>query len=581
MNFDSLTALAVRRQLTTALLDGRVQRTLLPDQSSLGLEIYANGVAHQLLLCAEPGRARAHLVESKLKRGVDGASPLLLLLRKYVRGGRLTRIHQPPLERILTFEFSCYLSESDETGSVTLILETIGRQSNLILIDSAGRIMDSHRRVGPGMSRYRQIVPHLDYVSPPPVQRPPPSGLTPTDLQSLAAAKPDDPAWRILLDAAAGVSPLLARECLHRAGLHPLHPAAEVADWDPPLSALQDIVTAVDTGPPEAWLALLDGLPAAYAPYELTHYADRQPRPSISAAITEVISAPGAPTLVVDSDLRRALRRRLAEARRRAETKLVALRRSADQGREADILRESGELLLAHQTEIPTGATEIELNSIAIDLNPRLTPVQNAGAFFKRYKSARTAAKRTPLRLRKVELDLEFIEQIELDITLAAADPELRAIEAILAKTITDSVPSGKTRRRRRSAAPPGPREFDLDGFTVLVGRNATQNHAITFRQARPDDLWLHARGIPGAHVILHLAGQVVPDSVLTAAAGIAAFYSRAAADRNVEVDVTARKNVRPIRGAGPGQVTFRHERTLRVPPHDPESTSAAPPASV
>jgi predicted ribosome quality control (RQC) complex YloA/Tae2 family protein len=574
MNFDSLTALAVRRQLTTALLDGRVQRTILPDQSSLGLEIYANGAAHQLLLCAEPGRARAHLVESKLKRGVDGPSPLLLLLRKYVRGSRLTRIHQPPLERILTFEFSYYLSDSDETGSVTLILETIGRQSNLILIDSAGRIMDSHRRVGPGMSRYRQIVPHLDYVSPPPVARPPPADLTPTDLQVLATAKPTDPAWRILLDAAAGVSPLLARECVHRAGLPPLHPAAEVADWDPPLAALQDIVAAVESGPPQAWIALLDGLPAAYAPYELTHYADREMRPSISVAITEFVSASGAPTLVADSDLRRALRRRLAEARRRAGAKLVALRRSADQGREADLLRESGELLLAHQTEIPPGASEIELNSIAIALNPRLTPVQNAGAYFKSYKSARTAAERTPLRLRKVELDLEFIEQTELDLTLAATDPELRAIEEVLAKTTTDAVPAKRSRRRRRSAAaPPGPREFDLDGFTVLVGRNATQNHAITFRRALPDDLWLHARGIPGAHVILRLAGQVVPDSILTAAAGIAAFYSRAAADRHVEVDVTARKNVRPIRGAGPGQVTYRQERTFRVPPYDPEST--------
>ncbi len=574
MNFDSLTASAVRRQLTSALLDGRVQRTVLPDRHSLGLEIYANGVARQLLLCAEPGRARAHLVESKLKRGVDGASPLLLLLRKYVRGSRLTHIHQPPLERILTFEFTYYLSDSDETGAVTLILETIGRQSNLILIDSVGRIMDSHRRVGPGMSRYRRIVPHLGYVSPPPIPRPPPSNLTPTDLQSIAASHPDDPAWRILLDAAAGVSPLLASECLHRAGLPRLLPAAEVDDWYPPLSALQDIVAAVESGPPEAWLALVDGLPAAYAPYEPSHYDDREPCPSISAAITDFIAASGAPTLVVDSDLRRALRQRIADVRQRAEAKLVALRRSADQGREADLLRESGELLLAHQTEIPPASTEIELNSITIVLDPRLTPVQNAGAYFKRYKSARAAAELTPRRLRKVELELELIEQTELDLALASTDPELRDIEEILAKTAPDTIPARKSRRHLRAPAPPGPREFDLDGWPVLVGRNAAQNHAITFRQARPDDLWLHARGLPGAHVILRLARKVVPDSILTAAAGIAAFYSRAAADRNVEVDVTARKNVRPIRGAGPGQVTYRHERTLRVPPHDPESSS-------
>ncbi len=576
MNFDFLTASAVRRELASTLLHGRVQRAVLADQHSLGLEIYAGGAAHQLLLSAQPGRARAHLVTHKLKRGVDGASPLLLLLRKYVQGGRLTRIQQPPLERILTFEFSYQHSDSGRSGAVTLILETIGRQSNLILIDSGGHIMDSHRRVGPGMSRYRQIVPHLDYVSPSPLQRPPPSEIHPRHLQSIAAARPDDPAWRILLDAAAGVSPLLARECLHRAGLPPSTPVAAVVDWHPPLAALQAIFAAVESGPPEAWIALVDGLPAAYSPYELTHYPDRQRRPSISAAISEFIAGSGAPALVVDSDLRRALRRRIAGGRQRAEARVVSLRRSADQGRQAGLIRESGELLLAHQTEIPPGATEIELDSIIIALDPRLSPVQNAGSYFKRYKSARAAAERTPRRLRKVELELEFIEQTELDIGLAATDPELRAIEEILEKIATDPTPTKKS-RRRRPAPPPGPRQFNLEGRTVLVGRNAAQNHAITFRQALPDDLWLHARGLPGAHVILRTAAQPVPDSVLTAAAGIAAFFSRAAADRHVEVDVTARRHVRPIRGAGPGQVTYRGERTLRVAPHDPEAASTDP----
>ena len=578
MNFDSLTAAAVRRELTSTILDGRVQRVVLPDEHSLGLEIYAGATAHQLLLCAEPGRARAHLVTDKLKRGVEGASPLLLLLRKYVRGGRLTRIHQPSLERILTFDFSYYLSDPDESGSVTLILEAIGRQSNLILIDSRGRIMDSHRRVGPGMSRYRQIVPHLDYVAPPPIQRPLPSELSSPDLRAAASGRPDDPAWRILLDAAAGISPVLARECIHRAGLPPLHPAAEVQDWQPLLASLQDIVASVESGPPEAWIALSEGLPVAYYPYQPTGYPDRELRPSISAAISEFVATSGAPTPVVDSDLRRALRQRLADARRRAGGKLVALRRSADQGREADLLRESGELLLAHLADISPGSTEIELNSVTISLDPRLTAVQNAQSYFKRYKSAHTAAARTPRVLRKIELDLELFDQFELDLGLASTDPELRAIDALLAKALGGTVPVKKS--RRPPATPPGPREFNLDGWTVLVGRNASQNHTITFRQARPDDLWLHAHGLPGAHVILRTAGEPVPDSVLTAAAGVAAFYSRAAADSHVEIDVTERKNVRPIRGAGPGQVTFRGERTLRVAPYDPEAASPDPSAS-
>ncbi len=573
MNFDWLTAVAVRRELADALVGGRIQRVVLPDDRSVGLEVYAGQRARQLLFHVDPGRARAHLVEPKLKRGVEHASPLLLLLRKYVRGGRLLAICQPPLERILAFDIAYSLPDSDESGSATLVFEAIGRQSNLILLDSAGVIMDSQRRVGPGMSRHRQIVPHRPYVAPAPLDRPAPADITADLLDAAAADRPAEPAWRVLLGAAAGVSPLLAREAVHRAGLAPTAAADDVADWSAVIAPLQAIVEAVESGPPQAWLAREDGVPAAYAPYELTAYPSRERCPSISAAIAGFPVEAAGRARVGETDRRRNLRRRLEESLRRAEARLISLRRAAEQGQEADRLREAGELLLAHQHEIPVRASEAQLDGVKIDLDPQLTAVQNAQALFKRYRSARAAADRSPRALRKAELDLAFLEQTVLDAGLATTDPELRAIEELLDAAQGEPPPAKRSRRRR--ADPPGPRRFDIDGWPVLVGRNATQNHAITFREANPDDLWLHVRGVPGAHVVMRAGGRDVPEAVIVTVAGIAAFFGASSADAAVEVDVTARRNVRPIRGAGPGQVTYRGERTLRVPPFDPAARDA------
>lgn len=569
MNFDALTAVAVRRELAATLSGGRVQRVVLPDERSVGLEIYAGGTAHQLLFCAEPGRARVHLVQEKLKRGVESASPLLLLLRRYVRGARLADITQPPLERILAFEFSYVLREPEEHGTVTLVAETIGRQSNLILLDSTGAIMDSHRRVGPGMSRYRQIVPHRDYVAPPPVDRPAPSRLRADEVRLAAANRPDEAAWRILLGAAAGVSPLLARECVHRAGLAPAAAGAAVGDWSAVIGSLREIVEAVESGPCEAWLAFKDGRPKAYSPYEPTQYPLREIRPSISGAIAEYVVESGAPVVAGETDLRRDLRRRLSESRRRSQARLVSLRRSAEQGSEAGALREAGEMLLAHQHEIPTRATKFEFEGVTVNLDPQLSVVQNAQGYFKRYRSARAAAERSPRALRKAKLELQFLEQTILDAELATTDPELRGIGELL--NAAEGRPAPKRRsRRRRASTPPGPRSFDVAGWSVLVGRNASQNHAITFRNSQPDDIWLHARGVPGAHVVLRAAGRSAPEEVVLAAAGIAAYYSASGGESRAEVDVTVRKNVRSIRGGGPGQVTYRGERTLLVAPADP-----------
>jgi len=174
MYFDALTMAAVADELRAQILDGRVQRVLLPDDLSVGMEVYAHGERRYLLASAHSERARLHLAGEKLRRGVETPSPLLLLLRKYLRGGRIVAIEQPPFERAL------HVGVQHPEGNTTLIVEVMGRYSNIVLIAEEGLILDSVKRVGPEMNRYRSILPQHLYVP-----TPPQSKLDPTDVTEL------------------------------------------------------------------------------------------------------------------------------------------------------------------------------------------------------------------------------------------------------------------------------------------------------------------------------------------------------------------------------------------------------------
>jgi len=172
MYFDALTMAAVADELRAHILGGRVQQILLPDDLSVGMEVYAHGERRYLLASAHPERARLHLAGEKLRRGVEKSNPLLLLLRKYVRGGRIAAIEQPPFERVIQ------IGVQHPEGATTLIIEVMGRYSNIALVAEDGLILECIKRVGPEMSRYRTILPQHFYVPPPPQRKLDPTAIT-------------------------------------------------------------------------------------------------------------------------------------------------------------------------------------------------------------------------------------------------------------------------------------------------------------------------------------------------------------------------------------------------------------------
>ena len=569
MNFDAITLAAVRDEIRDRALGGRVQRVAAPAPDQIALEVYANRATHHLLIHAGHQGPRVHFVPSRLPAGPEPPSPLLLLLRKWVRNGRLVAVDQLPLERVLRLTVQAKPRDLAEPVRHAIVVEIIGRQSNIILVDAQGQIREALRQV-PGEGGRRRIWPRAGYEPPPPVRSPPPAEVSPEHLA--AQAGPRVPAWRALLQAVAGVSPTLAREALARARIDPEAASSEVADWGEALDQLRDIFGAAEQGDWHPCLVSANGGLQAFAPYELT-YLDRPSRAvdSISEALQAFYAADVPPRRIDPAAAR--LSADIIEAIDRAERRVASLQASLATAAEADRLRWAGETLLAYAYTIRPGAQEFEHDGRTIQLDRTKSATANAQDYFRRYRDRQAAARRVPGLLWRAGLTLEFLKQAADDLARAESPGVVSAIEELLRST--GHLARG---RKRPGQSQVGRGRWLLQGHELLTGRTAAENHRVTLRDAEPDDLWFHARGMPGAHVILRRPGARPPDRLVEAAAAAAAYFSAGRDDKRVEVDVTRRRYVRPIPGAGAGQVTYRNERTIRVAPQPPADLGAEPP---
>ena len=567
MYFDALTISCVADELRRTILHGRVQKVLLPDALSVGLEIYARRQRHYLLGCAHAELGRLLLSSTRLRRGAGKETGLLLLLRKYARGAIVSAIRQPPFERILHLEL-----DHPEWGCTELVFEIMGRRSNIILVDASQRVLDATKRVGPHLSPSRPVLPGKPYAPPPPQAKLPPSDLTEYRLrQLLTAADAQAQLWQALVKGLQGVSPLLAREIAFRALREPRATVGQVERLTPILVAVRELLAPLESSLWQPTVVMEGGQPIVYAPYPLTHRGEPQPMPSISAAIESCTQA--AASADPYAAAKQPLQEAIARARSRLERRQQALQRAAEQANEAEKWRQWGEWLLAYAHAIAPRQTELvvetgEGETLTIPLDPDKSAVENAQACFARYRKAQRAAAGGPARLEEVALALADLEQLETDLQLAASRPDIEEVRAALVEA--GHMRSSKGRRAKRPPSQPLSLT-SADGLPILVGRNSRQNDEVTFRRAGSDDWWFHARGVPGAHVIVRAGEGELPPATLRQAAELAAYFSRLRDEANVRVDYTRRRHVRRVRGAAPGLVTYTREKSIRVAPRGPD----------
>lgn len=566
--FDALTARALGAELNGTITRGRVQQVVAVAPHAVGLEVYAHHTRRFLLASADPARPRLYLVPEKLRQAPLPLTPFMLLMDKYVEGAFINRIEVVPRERILHFEFDHHAE-----GVSTLVVEIMGRLSNLILLDAGGFILDAARRVPPAVNRVRALQPRAKYLPPPPQDKADPLALDAVELgRRLSRASGETLAAR-LVESVAGTSPLLARELAVRV----LDDAR--APYDPSQnSALYAELSRVWHSPAEPTLAFDerkgeggDAPPVAVAAYALKQFARTESVPSMSAALDRFFGAEESYEAVKEP-----YRKQISSALERFRRMRASLQRELRSDADIERLRRKGEMILGYQYEITPGQTVLraetgEAELLDIELDPQLSPVENAQQYFAQYKRAREAAAHVPARLAETDNEIAFVEQVLNDLDSAETRAE---IDEVLGEARDAHLLREHTPRRGSRAARSEPRIFySSDGFQVLVGRNARQNQVVTFERAGGDDLWLHARGQPGAHVVILTNGANVPQTTLEYAAGLAAYYSQARAEGGVDVIVTPRKHVRRVGGTGahPGLVTVRDERVIRVKPRPPE----------
>lgn len=562
MYFDAVTIGALVSELDARLGGGRIQDSVQIDAESFGFEVYANRERHYLLISADQRYPRVLLAAEKLRRGAQKPSPLGLLLRRYAEGARIDSIRQPPWERLII------LSLDGPEGVFELVVEPMERRANLLLVRDDGIVADCVRRIGPEENRVRVSLPGHPYKPPPPQKlKREPSALTLTLIGDMLDGAPREQARQLLTRQVLGFSPQVAKEVVFRATGSA---TTKAADTSPRalLAAIEDLFGALEREEWEPGLATDEEAVTAYAVYRLTHLPGWEPCATVSEALERYygpLTGEGAYEAA-----KRPIASVLAEARGRVQKKLESLERSLADESSLEHLRQSGELLLAYQYTLEAGQRELTAQyevdgpELTIALDPALSAVENAKRYFEKYDKAKRSRKSVPKLIRSARQELDYLDQLATDLSLATNWPEIGEVQAALqANGYWRGRPVG-----RPGGGKPAPLKVTTDdGWVIWVGRNSRQNDLVTFDKGGATDLWLHARGVPGAHVIIKSAGRDVPLDVLERAAALAAYYSGARTERRVIVDATLRKHVRKIKGGKPGMVTYRNESTVEVAP--------------
>lgn len=564
MYLDAFTMSALVDEFMDTFVGGRVQDAIDVDRTAIGLEIYANRKRHYLYLSADNAAPRVYITSDKLRRGLPKPTQLGLLFRRYVEGGTVLHVSQPPYERVMHIEID------GPEGEVEIIVEPMERRSNLLLVRD-GVILDCMRRVGPEDNRYRLALPNHQYVPPPPMKdRLDPLKLTRQDVSNLFAATQDAKrkSFQILTGGILGMSPLLAKEIVHRAGGDIAQKASD-ADPGAVFQALQTVVSPLGARDWQPGIAEQDGIVEAFSVYPLTHISGWHTVASVSEAMATYYGAPVGEEAY--DTAKQPARAGIEEGRAKMRAKLASLERSLKDDSEMEMLRQSGELILAYQYTLEDDQTELKTQydpqgpELIIKLDPAITPLENAQRYFDRYNKAKRALDDVPRLIEETRTELAYLDQLENDLEQARNWPDIDEVQQAL---IAAGYWKGKATKRIAGGGPSAPiRVVTDDGYVIWVGRNSRQNEIVTFKKSGKDDYWLHAREVPGAHVIIKFDGRSVPEDVIEQAASLAAYYSARRSDGKVPVDVTRIKYVKKIKGAAQGMVTYRNEETLTAVP--------------
>lgn len=554
MPLDALCLSGLVHELNGALSGARIDKIYQPGRDEVVLALRAPGGNVKLLLSANPNHPRPQLTQ--LPRENPDAPPMFcMLLRKHLSGGRILSIAQPHLERVVEIRLEA-LDELGDRVERRLVLEAMGRHSNLILLDGEGRITDCLRRVDGDMSARRQVLPGLFYRLPPAQAKLDPTALDRGELERLlAAAPPQAQADQWLLDAFGGLSPLVCRELACRAG------GSTDARLDAMgqegrrrlLDGLEGLLKDVQENRFTPVMVTIDGRPKDFSFLPLEQYgsaAGLTPFPTFSQLLDQFYEQRENQERIRQRG--QDLIRSVTNARDRLTRKLANQDRELTATLDRKRLRQYGDIITSNFHAMDKGMARLratdfydpEGRELEIPLDPLLTLQQNAAKYYKEYNKAKTAQRMLTIQMEKGRGELDYLNSVLENITLAEGERDLQEIRQELVDTGYLCRPSKAKGREKRASSKP--MEFcSSAGLRIAVGKNNTQNDLLTCKLAAKGDIWLHTQKIHGTHVILFTQGRTPDPGSLQEAACLAAWFSQGRESGKVPVDYTPVKYVK------------------------------------
>lgn len=563
MPMDGLTLGFATREMNAILPGGRIDRITQPEKDTILLLVRAGAANHRLLLCASPNNARCHFMNLNFPNPLE--PPMFcMLLRKQILSGRILSIQQMHGDRVIHVDIDT-VNELGDHVLRRLVLEIMGRHSNLMLLDEDGRILEAARHVSADMSRVRQIQPGLPYLPPPAQDKIAPEDADAENLLAKLEAQGDVPLQKALAASVSGLSNPAAKELAYRV----LPVGSDRADNLPETAArLAELLRRLPQMADPRVLEDEQGEPADIFPFPyLSRDLDRQkPYPTVSQALERYFGARDQQDRINQKSA--SMVKLLKGQIERCEKKLAQQEEDLSSAARMDEYRIMGEIINANLWQLKKGQTEATLpnfydengGSMTIPLDNQLTPVQNAQRYFKKYQKARTTREIAAEQKEKTLKELDYLEGTLLDVGKCIGESELEEIRQDLMRT--GYIRKGVNRRQQKALPKSKPYHYrSTDGIDIYVGKNAAQNDRLT-GDARPNETWLHAKDMPGSHVIIRQEGEI-PRQTLLEAAILAAWYSKGQNSSGVPIDYTLRRYVKKPGGAAPGMVIYTNQRTL------------------
>ena len=567
MAFDGITIANIVHELNRNLLDGRINKIAQPETDELLLTIKTPNGQRRLSISASASLPLIYLTEGN-KPGPMTAPNFCMLLRKHINNGRITKIWQPKLERIIHFEIE-HLDELGDLCKKELIVEIMGKHSNIIFCSEDGTIIDSIKHVSSQMSSVREVLPGRIYFIPDTMEKSDPLSVSFAEFQRVLTEKPM-PLAKAVYTSFTGISPVVAEEICYLSGIDSALTPRELSE---------DLLThlyrqftlyfeEVSAGHFSPAIYYHGAEPKEFSALPLTHFSQyiRKDYNSISRLLEDYYAEKNTLTRIRQKsvDLRRVVQTALERNRKKYDLQAKQLRDTENREK----FKVYGELLHTYGYNLKPGAKKLEaLNyytneMITIPLDSTKTPQENALKYFEKYnKQKRTFEALTSL-IEETKDDISYLESVSNALDIALSEDDLTQIKEEL-------IESGYIRRKftkKKVKITSKPFHYlSSDGYHIYVGKNNLQNEELTFHFASGNDWWFHAKGIPGSHVIVKTNGEELPDRTFEEAGKLAAYYSKNRGSEKIEIDYIEKKHVKKPKGGKPGFVVYYTNYSLMI----------------